>query len=84
MKATDPEQIKVGTVDAALNLAVPEIDLLFRLLENDGAAFNRLLSKPSSSIKSTGAKKSLKMILAVSWHLALWDLLLSLMSEASI
>lgn len=60
MKATDPEQVKVGTVDAALNLAVPEIDLLFRLLENDATAFNEALVKALECHKKHWGKKSLK------------------------
>jgi len=60
MKATDPEQIKVGTVDAALNLAVPEIDLLFRLLENDEATFNQALVKALDWYKKHCGQKELK------------------------
>lgn len=60
MKATDPEQVKVGTVDAALNLGVPEIDLLFRLLDNDGAGFNEALVKALQCHKKHWGKKSLK------------------------
>ncbi|MBD2248034.1 immunity 49 family protein [Nostoc sp. FACHB-888] len=60
MKATDPEQVKVGTIDAALNLAVPEIDLLFRLLENDATAFNEALVKALECHKKHWGKKSLK------------------------
>ena len=60
MKATDPEVIKVGTVDAALNIAVPEIDLLFRLLENDSVAFNESLIKALERHKKHWSKKNLK------------------------
>jgi hypothetical protein len=60
MKATDPELIKVGTVDYALNIAVPEIDLLFRLLENDSVAFNESLIKALERHKKHWSKKNLK------------------------
>lgn len=60
MQATEPEQVKVGTVDAALNFAVPEIDLLFRLLENDSTAFNEALIKAVKCHKKSWSKKSLK------------------------
>jgi hypothetical protein len=60
MKATDPEVIKVGTVDAALNIAVPEIDLLFRLLENDSVAFNESLIKALERHKKHSSKENLK------------------------
>jgi hypothetical protein len=60
MKATDPEVIKVGTVDAALNIAVPEIDLLFRLLENDSVAFNESLIKALERHKKHWSKENLK------------------------
>jgi hypothetical protein len=60
MKATDPELIKVGTVDYALNIAVREIDLLFRLLENDSVAFNESLIKALERHKKHWSKKNLK------------------------
>jgi hypothetical protein len=60
MKATDPEVIKVGTVDYALNIAVPEIDLLFRLLENDSVAFNESLIKALERHKKHWSKKDMK------------------------
>ena len=60
MKATDPELIKVGTVDAALNIAVREIDLLFRLLENDSVAFNESLIKALERHKKHWSEKNLK------------------------
>ena len=60
MKATDPELVKVGTVDYALNIAVPEIDLLFRLLENDSAAFNKSLIKALECHKKHWSKKDMK------------------------
>ena len=62
MKATDPAQIKVGTVDAALNLEVLEIDLLWRLLENDGAAFNQALVKALEFHKKHWDKKKFKNV----------------------
>jgi hypothetical protein len=60
MKATDPELIKVGTVDYALNIAVREIDLLFRLLENDSVAFNESLIKALEWHKKHWSEKNLK------------------------
>ncbi|OBQ15501.1 MAG: hypothetical protein AN481_19670, partial [Aphanizomenon flos-aquae LD13] len=60
MKATDPELIKVGTVDYALNIAVREIDLLFRLLENDSVAFNESLIKALERHKKHWSEKNLK------------------------
>jgi hypothetical protein len=60
MKATDPELIKVGTVDYALNIAVREIDLLFRLLENDSVAFNESLIKALERHKKHWSKKDMK------------------------
>jgi hypothetical protein len=60
MKATDPELIKVGTVDYALNIAVREIDLLFRLLENDSVAFNESLIKALEWHKKHWSKENLK------------------------
>ncbi|XVO21693.1 MAG: immunity 49 family protein [Betaproteobacteria bacterium] len=60
MKATDPELVKVGTVDAALNIAVPEIDLLFRLLENDSVAFNESLIKALECHKKHWSEKNFK------------------------
>ncbi|HXV94654.1 MAG TPA: immunity 49 family protein [Pseudonocardia sp.] len=43
MEATDPARVRFGTVDAALNLAVPELDLLWRLIDRDTAAFDAAL-----------------------------------------
>jgi len=60
MKATDPEVIKVGTVDYALNIAVSEIDLLFRLLENDSVAFNESLIKALERHKKHWSEKDMK------------------------
>jgi hypothetical protein len=60
MKATDPEIVKVGTVDYALNIAVPEIDLLFCLLENDSAVFNESLINALECHKKYWSKKKLQ------------------------
>src|SRR5437667_324027 len=45
LKATAPEEIKLEPVDLVLNVAVAEMDLLYRILGKDAAAFNQALEK---------------------------------------
>ena len=45
MKATDPDLIRLGSLSTVLNISIPEIDLLYRLIENDKNAFNYALNK---------------------------------------
>jgi hypothetical protein len=45
IEATDPNQIMELTIDATLNLAVPEMEMILRLIEGDGQAFNASLAK---------------------------------------
>lgn len=43
LEETEPERVKVGSVDYALNVVVPEIELLYRLLLGEEAGFNTAL-----------------------------------------
>jgi hypothetical protein len=43
--ATDPEKVMKMTIDVTLDIAVPEMEMIFRLLEGDGEAFNTALAK---------------------------------------
>jgi hypothetical protein len=45
LKATDPDKIPEMTIDATLNITVPEIELIIRFLEGDAQAFNASLAK---------------------------------------
>jgi hypothetical protein len=45
LRATDPGKIIEQTIDATLNLSVPEMEMIFRILEGDSEAFNASLAK---------------------------------------
>lgn len=45
LRATDPNEIIEETIDATLNLSVPEIEMIIRLIEGDSQAFNKALVK---------------------------------------
>jgi Immunity protein 49 len=45
LRATDPNEIIEQTIDATLNLSVPEMEMIFRILEGDSEAFNKALEK---------------------------------------
>jgi hypothetical protein len=45
LDATEPSQIEELTIDAMLNLVVPAMEMIFRLLEGDSQAFNAALEK---------------------------------------
>jgi Immunity protein 49 len=45
LRATDPDEVMEMTIDATLNIAVPEMEMIFRLLEGDSEAFNAALAK---------------------------------------
>jgi Immunity protein 49 len=45
LRATDPNEIMESTIDAMLNLVVPAMEMIFRLLEGDSQAFNAALEK---------------------------------------
>jgi hypothetical protein len=45
LKATDPSKVMESTIDGMLNLAVPEMEMIFRILEGDSEAFNASLAK---------------------------------------
>jgi hypothetical protein len=45
LRATDPDIVMEMTIDATLNIAVPEMEMIFCLLEGDSEAFNVSLAK---------------------------------------
>ncbi len=45
LKATDPAQVHVGSVDYALDIIVPEMEILYRYLLRDAEGFNQALTR---------------------------------------
>jgi hypothetical protein len=57
MEGTDPSQIQNAEGDWVLDIAVPQMDVLFRLLDNDTDAFNTALEKAVKAHKTYWSKK---------------------------
>jgi hypothetical protein len=45
LKATDPEQLQLASADYVLDLVVPQMEVLYRLMDADAAGFNKALEK---------------------------------------
>jgi hypothetical protein len=45
LKATDPGQLQVASEDYVLDIVVPQMEVLYRLMDQDAAGFNKALEK---------------------------------------
>ena len=48
IKATDPERVEIAPEDYVLGIAVPQMEVLYRLMDLDGPGFNTALEKAAS------------------------------------
>ena len=49
LKATDPQRLQPASVDYVLNVVVPQMELLFRIMDRDAAGVNAALAKALQS-----------------------------------
>lgn len=45
LKATDPEQLAIAAEDYVLDVVVPQMEVLYRLMDQDAPGFNKVLQK---------------------------------------